>query len=494
MAENSNKNADIDSSFTSVPATQELFSRPEPDDTFLTVQRSTFAVGKIYNDLFANSRSDFISELSELCCVAELRYVRDMVFCIAKRKLGQSNLGNLTERRSGANVKDNLLEDIYNLYSLGEKSIDALPKNMIRSDTRFCSQEVQTDTCLSNTLFATKSDVEELKNDLLSKLSDLREEFTSVKCPPAPVVSSPSESDDDSTQFPSSQVSPSSTLTQTPASSQNKNVSASGQVHKAVDKPNPGKASRKVLIAGDSLLNRMYISKMKVSDIPSVKLTNRGDNLSGTISRCINYASKHSSETLDVVLLAGTNDLSNRSVSPEKLIHTLDSSLKELKQFNNVHHVFLCKIPPRFDFHNVNIKVNQYNNILSERFSDSEHISVIDTIPPEFRFYYVDGLHLAILVLIKFVELSCPICTKFLLLLTTRNVRVQVKIAANATLSVAPHSTWAVGMCSILELHNYILMNWLIPLIFLQFLSIVFLKSSLKYLRPALIILTKAPQ
>ena len=319
---------------------------------------------------------DFISELSELCCVAELRYVRDMV--LVKRKLGQSNLGSLIERRSGANVKDNLLKDIYNLFSLGEKSIDALPKNMIRSDTRFCSQEVQTDTCLSNTLFATKSDVEELKNDFLSKLSDLREEFTSVKCPPAPVVSSPSESDDDSTQFPSSQVSPSSTLTQTPSSSQNKNVLASGQVHKAVDKPSPGKApSRKVLIAGDSLLNGMHISKMKVSDIPSVKLTKRGDNLSGTISRFINYASKHSSE----------------SVSPEKLINTLDSSLKELKQFNNVHHVFLCKIPPRFDFHNVNIKVNQYNNILSERFIDSEHISVIDTIPPEFRFYYVDGLH-----------------------------------------------------------------------------------------------------
>ena len=338
MAGNSNKNADIDSSFTSVPATQELFSSPEPVDIFLTVQRSTFAVGKIYNDLFANSRSDFISELSELCCVPELRYARDMVFCMVKRKLGQSNLGSLIERRSGANVKDNLLKDIYNLFSLGEKSIDALPKNMIRSDTRFCSQEVQTDTCLNNTLFATKSDVKELKNDFLSKLSDLREEFTSVKCPPAPVVSSASESDDDSTQFPSfpsSQVSPSSTLTQTPASSQNKNVSASGQVHKAVDKPNPGKApSRKVLIAGDSLLNRMYISKMKVSDIPSVKLTKKGDNLSGTISRCINYASKHSSETFDVVLLAGTNDLSITSVSPEKLINTLDSSLKELKQFN----------------------------------------------------------------------------------------------------------------------------------------------------------------
>ena len=445
MAGNSNKNADIDSSFTSVPAIQELFSSPEPDDIFLTVQRSTFAVDKIHNDLFANSRSNFISELSELCCVAELRYVRDMVFCIVKRKLRQSNLGSLIERRSGANVKDNLLKDIYNQYSLGEKSIDALPKNMIRSDARFCSQEVQ----IGNTLFVTKSDVEELKNDFLSKLSDLREEFTSVKCPPAPVVSSPSESDDDSTQFPSSQVSPSNTLTQTPASSQNKNVSASGQVHKAVDKPNPGKApSRKVLIAGDSLLNRMYISKMKVSDIPSVNLTKRGDNLSGTISRCINYASKHSSETLDVVLLAGTNDLSNRRVSPEKLINTLTLNTYPLLIQSLQNFVFITSMV----------------------------------------------FILAILVLIKFVELSCLICIKFLLLLATRNVRVQVKIVANATLSLAPYSTWAVGICSVLELHNYILMNWLIPLIFLQFLSIVFLKSSLKYLRPALIILTKALQ
>ena len=55
-----------------------------------------------------------------------------MVFCIVKRKLGQSNLGSLIERRSGANVKDNLLKDIYNLFSLGEKSTDALPKNLIR--------------------------------------------------------------------------------------------------------------------------------------------------------------------------------------------------------------------------------------------------------------------------------------------------------------------------------------------------------------------------
>ena len=83
---------------------------------------------KISNVLFAKSRSEFISELSGFCCVTELRFARDMVHSIAKRKIGNNNLSTLTERRSGANVKDNLLKDIYNLYSLGEGSIESFPK------------------------------------------------------------------------------------------------------------------------------------------------------------------------------------------------------------------------------------------------------------------------------------------------------------------------------------------------------------------------------
>ena len=72
-------------------------------------------MGKIYNEFFAKSRSEFIFELSGFCSIAELRFARDMVYSIVKRKIGDKNLGRLTERRSGANVKDNLLKDIYNL-------------------------------------------------------------------------------------------------------------------------------------------------------------------------------------------------------------------------------------------------------------------------------------------------------------------------------------------------------------------------------------------
>ena len=132
---------------------------------------------------------------------------------------------------------------------------------------------------------------------------------------------------------------------------------------------------------------------MTVSNVHSVKLAKRGDNLTGSMSRCRNYVAKHNDVILDVVLLAGTNDLSYKHSCPKDLINDLDSALTDLTHFSNVQHVFIFKIPPRLDFHNINNKVSEFNSLLSERFSDTEeHISVADTILPEFRYCYVDGL------------------------------------------------------------------------------------------------------
>ena len=152
---------------------------------------------------------------------------------------------------------------------------------------------------------------------------------------------------------------------------------------------------RKIIIAGDSLLHRVNCRKMKVANIPTVKLTKRGDSLAGTVSRSRNFISKHVKEQLDIVILAGTNDLTRRDVSPESLIEELDSSITELKQFSNLDNVFICKIPARLDRSLINRKVALYNKLLVERFSDTEeYISVIDTVEPEVKYYHDDGLHL----------------------------------------------------------------------------------------------------
>ena len=98
--------------------------------------------------------------------------------------------------------------------------------------------------------------------------------------------------------------------------------------------PQSQSKSRKILIVGDSLLHRIKPNKLKVGDIPSVKLTEKGDRLSGTIGRCRNFLSKQADEHIDLVLLAGTNDLASRHLSPEELIKKkLDESINEVQNF-----------------------------------------------------------------------------------------------------------------------------------------------------------------
>ena len=140
----------------------------------------------------------------------------------------------------------------------------------------------------------------------------------------------------------------------------------------------------------------MNTRKLKVDDIPSETLVKKGDRLSGTITHCRNFSSKHTREHIDLVLLAGTNDLASHNVSPDELIKKLDESISVLNTFQNLHHIFICQLAPRFHFHNVNSEVIHFNELLLEHFADTEEfVTVLDPVPAEFRFYHHDGLHLS---------------------------------------------------------------------------------------------------
>ena len=404
-----------DASIDLLRCTQELFATSNPDDIFLTLQRSTAAVFKIYNEYLAMTKNDFITGLSDLCCIAELRYVRDILYAVVKRKLNVNNLGQLTERRSGTNVKDNLVKDVYNLYSFGEGSLHSLPKSMFKSELKFCHQEIQTDSCLSQTLFASKSDVDNVKNDLLAKLTELREEFLSKQAsalttnPPFTVINLPRRQSEitvgqsASSEHDSESSSASQNVQSSVYDPGNSNSTYSGLKGTQEDNDSrPTDISRKIIIVGDSLLHRMNSRKMKVTGIPVVKLTKPDNCLGGALSRCTNYVAKHNNVPFDVVLLAGTNDLSKREVKPEDLIENLDKSLTELIRFQNVNEIFLCKIPPRCNYVSINTKVKLYNQLLFERFyATEEFITVIESIPKEIRFFYQDGLHISDLGLTK---------------------------------------------------------------------------------------------
>ena len=278
------------------------------DDIFLVLQRSRLTMCKIYNELFGKTTADFISHLSKSCDVTELRYVRDMLYTVIKKKNWFQPAWSSGREKICREFEGQMVEYIYNLYCFGEGSLSSLPEQMMKSDSRYVSQEVQTDSVLSRSMFSTKSELFDLKAELLEKISKLKDKVLAEL-----TVQRSADSLRDAPQRnltftnysePSSQPGPSLTVDSEPVESQ----------------PQSQPKSRKILIAGDSLLHKIKPNKLKVGDIPSVKLTKKEDRLGGTIGRCRNFLCKHADEHIDLVLLAGTNDLASRHVSPEDLI------------------------------------------------------------------------------------------------------------------------------------------------------------------------------
>ena len=56
-------------------------------------------------------------------------------------------------------------------------------------------------------------------------------------------------------------------------------------------------------------VHRMNTKKMNVGNIPSIKLTKPGHTLEESVCCVCDYLSKHCDLVLNIVLLAGTNDL-----------------------------------------------------------------------------------------------------------------------------------------------------------------------------------------
>ena len=105
------------------------------DDIFLNIQSATILVKNIYYDYFSLSKAEFLKNIEGLANELELRYARDMMFAITRRR--KNFHGNLCERKSsGTGLKEKLCLDIYTLYAFNEGSISALPKNMLKSEAK----------------------------------------------------------------------------------------------------------------------------------------------------------------------------------------------------------------------------------------------------------------------------------------------------------------------------------------------------------------------
>ena len=231
---------------------------------------------KFITTVFALPRADFFSCLSECCDCYELRYVRDMMVSIVKRKMKQS-VGPLVKRKGTSNLKDNLLKDVYDLHSFEEGSIQSLPKNMIKGDTKYMNQSTETDACLSNTIFASKLYLDTLMDELMNrhemKHEMLNTNLLSRSPVPTMLISSHSQSTiPDTLSSKQSQSTSQSEDSQLPSQSSNfvtqpvSPSTSSRNTNREPDEANDAlnssynddqsKCNRKIIMAGDSLFHR----------------------------------------------------------------------------------------------------------------------------------------------------------------------------------------------------------------------------------------------
>ena len=265
------------------------------NDIVDVLQKSTATVSKIHSVLFSMSKAEFMQDLSENKNAAELRYVRDMMFVIMKRRKPSTQYGNLIERRATENIKDTLIKDIYSIFCYGE---DSLPKNQFKADCFLSSSGTQTGLCIDSPT-ATLADLNVLKTQLLQKVTELRNDFLNVsasQCVSPTVVGNVV----DLRPINSEQPGLAQVIRTRPMNPPTIDLSYV-EDHEAVERTK----SRKILVAGDSLLHRMNQSKMNVGNIELIKLTERGDNLECTFHRTRNIVSWRAKTDSDIVVLAG---------------------------------------------------------------------------------------------------------------------------------------------------------------------------------------------
>ena len=348
-----------------------------------TIQGATKLMVQIYHELFTLSKNDFIKALHDLGSIHELRYVSDTIFATIRRRHNLSKAGHLINRSNSDNLKEKLIKDIHTLFAFGEGTVKSMPKSLLKQPD-LANAETRSDVvCDLSQTYATKSELETVKQMVLDEISNLKNVVT-----PSSNITSMTISD----SLPDP-VSP-SLVSSFPPAANAVNTSHSNLGFDSQSRSNSVKRSDTMLFASDSLLNRMSIKRMNVGNYRSVKLTKPRDSLDGTVNRVRNHLSKHCNTKANVVLLAGTNDLSRRQTTPRKLFDELIDSINELKKFENIKTLFLCKLPPRSDHAVINRKVSEYNDLLSQHFAEYESVIVTDTVPLERDLFYKDGLHL----------------------------------------------------------------------------------------------------
>ena len=110
---------------------------------------------------------------------------------------------------------------------------------------------------------------------------------------------------------------------------------------------------------------------MKVQNIRAIKQAKSLDTVKGVCERTRTFVQGNDKYDIEsIVILAGTNDLLPKNVTPESLILQLRSQIQKLQVIYDGC-LFICKVTPRIDIEFVNRKLTVLNELLENEINHS---------------------------------------------------------------------------------------------------------------------------
>ena len=133
-------NANANGSLIADTSTSHLFA------VFGTLAEALDLVKSFFTDEYlCCSKAQILDKIREQVAddTEVLRYARDLLFTITKRRKKMYQASSLVERKTGDGLQDKLLNDIFEIYSFGKGAKDSLPKSMLKDHVPVTSEITQ---------------------------------------------------------------------------------------------------------------------------------------------------------------------------------------------------------------------------------------------------------------------------------------------------------------------------------------------------------------
>ena len=106
-------------------------------------------------------RSDFCNKIVEEIGddVEVLRYTRDLLFAVTRRRRKLNSSATLVERKSGEGATDKLLKDTYEIFSYCEGGRESLPKSLLKHNSQTAFDAEAFATSVQETIKASLADI-----------------------------------------------------------------------------------------------------------------------------------------------------------------------------------------------------------------------------------------------------------------------------------------------------------------------------------------------